>query len=189
VRILATLVALALAATLGGPAVAASLGTGQPATTAKAKKKKHKPRCTKRKHHSKKIKRCMAKKKAEKKKAPVKKPTPPAATTPAPPATNQPPAEQLGSYVSAQSKEFSITLSRPAVAAGQVTVEFRNAGEDPHNLDLAPEATHDPFGSFDDLAPAAISTKKFSFAPGRYTLYCSLPGHEGLGMKATLTVK
>jgi hypothetical protein len=32
-------------------------------------------------------------------------------------------------------------------------------------------------------------TGKVDLAPGTYTLYCTVPGHEAQGMKATLTVK
>jgi plastocyanin len=29
----------------------------------------------------------------------------------------------------------------------------------------------------------------FSAAPGTYTFYCAIPGHAGIGMKGTLTVR
>jgi len=40
--------------------------------------------------------------------------------------------------VSVAAREWTFTLSRPVVAAGSVTVELRNVGEDPHNLVVSP---------------------------------------------------
>jgi len=31
-------------------------------------------------------------------------------------------------------------------------------------------------------------SEKVKLAPGKYTIYCTVPGHEGLGMRATITV-
>jgi hypothetical protein len=50
----------------------------------------------------------------------------------------------LPSFVSASAREFSLTLSRPLVGAGNVRIELRNNGEDPHNLVVSPEGTHTP---------------------------------------------
>ncbi len=86
-------------------------------------------------------------------------------------------------------KEYSFTLSRPEVPAGEVIVEFVNRGEDPHNLHLL-EATEDSeAGAFPNTAPGALQDLKLKLHPGSYTLFCSLPGHEAKGMKATLIVR
>ena len=92
-------------------------------------------------------------------------------------------------FVSVAAREFSLTLSRPLVGAGAVTVELRNSGEDPHNLVVSPEGTHDPLASFSEIDPGTYERRSVTLAPGRYQLWCSLEFHEGLGMSTTLRVQ
>ena len=103
---------------------------------------------------------------------------PPGPGTPAPPRS-----------VSVAAREFSLTLSRPLVGAGSVLVELRNSGEDPHNLVVSPEGTHDPLASFSEIDPGTYERRSVTLAPGRYQLWCSLEFHEGLGMSTTLRVQ
>jgi len=112
----------------------------------------------------------------------------PAPAAPAPALEAPAPATQ-NRYVSVQAREFYYTLSRPVVAAGRVTFELRNAGEDPHNLVVSPEGTHEVLASFAELAPGSVDRRERELAPGRYLLWCSLDGHEAIGMKATLRVE
>lgn len=104
---------------------------------------------------------------------------PPSATTPEPPAPVR---------VQVIAKEWSFTLSRPEVPAGRVIVEFVNGGEDPHNLHLTPSSEGPEVGSFATSAPRTHTDQAFNMPAGKYILFCSLPGHEAKGMKATLTV-
>ena len=92
-------------------------------------------------------------------------------------------------YVSVQAREFYLTLSRPVVGVGEVTIELRNTGEDPHNLVVSPEGTHDPLLSFADHEPGEVSAANLTLPAGRYYLWCSLEGHEAAGMHATLGVQ
>jgi hypothetical protein len=105
-------------------------------------------------------------------------PQPPTPDTPA-----------LSRFVSVAAREFSLTLSRPLVGTGAVTVELRNSGEDPHNLVVSPEGTHSPLASFSEIAPGTYERRSVTLAPGRYQLWCSLEFHEGLGMSTTLRVQ
>ena len=105
-------------------------------------------------------------------------PQSPAPGTPAPPR-----------FVSVAAREFSLTLSRPLVGTGAVTVELRNSGEDPHNLVVSPEGTHSPLASFSEIDPGTYERRSVTLAPGRYQLWCSLEFHEGLGMSTTLRVQ
>ena len=100
-----------------------------------------------------------------------------------------PEAPVLPRFVSVAAREFSLTLSRPLVGAGGVTVELRNSGEDPHNLVVSPEGTHSPLATFSELDPGTYERRAVTLAPGRYQLWCSLEFHEGLGMSATLRVQ
>ena len=96
----------------------------------------------------------------------------------------------LGRFLGIDAREFSFTLSRPVVASGTVTFELRNRGEDPHNLVVSPEGTHDRLAAFDDVeAETGRAQKRFDLPPGRYYLWCSLEFHEAAGMNATLRVE
>jgi plastocyanin len=86
-------------------------------------------------------------------------------------------------------REYSFTLSRSEVPAGKVIVEFVNGGEDPHNLHLQPGEEEPEVGSFPTSKPGAHEDQAFNMPAGSYTLFCSLPGQEAKGMKATLTVR
>jgi len=100
----------------------------------------------------------------------------------------RPPARLM---VSAQ--EHSLLLSRQSIVAGPALIEFLNRGEDPHDLRMrrivrkgvsarrtfaVPET---PSGELEEL--------EARLPAGRYRLWCSLPGHEQLGMRAKLRVK
>ena len=85
-------------------------------------------------------------------------------------------------------KEFSYTLSRATVPAGPVIIEFVNAGQDPHNLNAVPAGGGALVGAFGLTPPGAHPDLQFDFAPGTYTLFCSLPNHAAMGMMAALTV-
>lgn len=115
-------------------------------------------------------------------KAPVKAPVAPPTVTPPTP----PPA--TAHRVQVQAHEFYLTLSRPQVDAGDTTVEFVNRGEDPHDLRLRPADGADSLG-LPETPSLGTASGVFGLAAGDWTLYCSLPGHESLGMKATLRVR
>ena len=119
---------------------------------------------------------------------PVSDPGGPAPGTDPPP-TSTPDIPAPPRFVSVAAREFSLTLSRPLVGAGAVTVELRNSGEDPHNLVVSPEGTHSPLASFSEIDPGTYERRSVTLAPGRYQLWCSLEFHEGLGMSTTLRVE
>lgn len=86
---------------------------------------------------------------------------------------------------------YRMLLSRTTVAAGDVRVQLRDTGEDPHNLVI--ERTD---GTGDAIAvpltqPGTATTQTVRLSPGSYRFYCSLTApvvHEAAGMRATLLV-
>ena len=105
-------------------------------------------------------------------------------TDPTAPGPDAPPR-----FVSVAAREFSLTLSRPLVSSGDVRVELRNVGEDPHNLVVSPEGTHNPLATWPELDPGAYERQIVPLDPGRYLLWCSLEFHEAQGMSVTLRVE
>jgi uncharacterized cupredoxin-like copper-binding protein len=81
--------------------------------------------------------------------------------------------------------EFRLTVSRMVVAAGDVTINVYNRGEDDHDL-----AVTDADGTVQriDIPPRDSRSMSVRLAPGRVKVWCSLPTHEDLGMRAFLDV-
>jgi len=119
----------------------------------------------------------------------------PAALTTAPalpaPPPGTPPAQEPEPQVSrlgVKAVEYSYTLSRPEVSAGETIVELNNQGEDPHNLVLEHEGTEDPALEIPSTPSVSQAGATFTLSSGTYRLYCSLYKHEAKGMEATLVV-
>jgi hypothetical protein len=86
--------------------------------------------------------------------------------------------------------EYRLTLSRATVKPGRVLIELENRGEDDHDLRLQritskPDA---PVARWAVTKPGHLSELTLSLRRGRYRLWCSLPGHRELGMRARLRV-
>jgi plastocyanin len=115
----------------------------------------------------------------------------PAPALPLPPAPETPPAKEPEPQVSrlgVKAVEYSYTLSRPEVSAGETIVELNNQGEDPHNLKLQLEGSAEPPLEVPTAATLEQTSAHFTLAPGTYHLYCSLYTHDAKGMNATLVV-
>jgi len=96
----------------------------------------------------------------------------------------------LGRFVSVGAREWSLTLSRPVVGTGWVTVELRNNGEDPHNLVVSPDdGSHTPLASWPELDPGTMLRRTVPLGAGDYRLWCSLEDHEAQGMSVQLRVE
>ena len=99
-----------------------------------------------------------------------------------PPVYSNPRAVQVRAY------EFRFQLSKSSVSAGDVSVEFNlSAAEDPHDLWLVREDGTGQAHSFGETAAGAIARTTFPLTAGRWTLFCSLTGHQAAGMRSTLT--
>jgi plastocyanin len=85
-------------------------------------------------------------------------------------------------------QEYSFTLSRPAVPAGEVILEFVNRGQDEHNLHAVEPSEGMEAGHLPATASGAHPTLTLDLHAGSYTLFCSLSDHEAKGMKADLDV-
>jgi hypothetical protein len=86
-------------------------------------------------------------------------------------------------------REWRIALYRPSVPAGLVKFNVRNFGEDGHDF-----VVRNRRGVVRARLPEIPAGETASVTarlrrPGRFTVYCSLPGHLELGMRAVLRVR
>jgi plastocyanin len=84
------------------------------------------------------------------------------------------------------SGQLKFTSSTLTAKAGKATVDFTNASSIPHNMTIV-----DSSGKQVGATPTfSGGTKSFTadLKPGKYTFYCSVPGHRQAGMQGTLTV-
>jgi uncharacterized cupredoxin-like copper-binding protein len=107
--------------------------------------------------------------------------------TTAPPATNPPTTTSApkpqAQTVEAIETEFKIAAPTTQLKAGKITFQVKNDGKIPH--DLAVKGTSDKT----KLIPAGGTAElTVTLEPGKYELYCTVPGHEAAGMKIDITV-
>ena len=92
-----------------------------------------------------------------------------------------------GTHLQVTEVEYRLLLSRGVVTAGPVSLEEIDGGMDPHDLRLrhgtSPDAIPQPL-----LSPGQRWDGVVVLKPGVYHLWCSLPGHWKLGMRALLRV-
>jgi plastocyanin len=85
-------------------------------------------------------------------------------------------------------REFSFSLSRTRLPAGQAVIELANFGQDPHDLRLQRVGARHIAGT-PVVAPGSRAELAVKLLPGRYSLWCSVANHRARGMRATLVVR
>jgi hypothetical protein len=89
-------------------------------------------------------------------------------------------------------QEWTLYASRASVPAGRVTVQLWNRGQDPHDLRVRRLSRSGrmvgPAQAVRKTRSGALRQATWRLRPGRYELYCSLPGHlrRGLHMRGTV---
>lgn len=95
--------------------------------------------------------------------------------------------EATRSHLQVTEVEYRLILSRGVVKAGPVDLEAIDGGMDPHDLRL-----HHSGSGPEIAAPELTSGRRWdgvvTLKPGVYRLWCSLPEHAKLGMRASLRV-
>jgi len=92
-----------------------------------------------------------------------------------------------GTTVKVTEREYRISLSVKSLPAGTVTFSVHNAGRIPHQLDLSGaglRTVHVP-----TIAPGKTRSVTVKLGGGTLALWCPLPGHASLGMKASLKLQ
>ncbi|TML07752.1 MAG: c-type cytochrome, partial [Actinobacteria bacterium] len=78
--------------------------------------------------------------------------------------------------------QLLFTVAKAQAPAGKVTINFANTSGTPHNIAIAGQGKT-------PITPNGKGSFTATYAPGTYTFFCEVPGHEQAGMKGTLTVK
>ena len=92
---------------------------------------------------------------------------------------------QAGETIAVVEKEYSIELPRTTLKAGNLTFDVRNEGKVPHDLAVEDGGNEAKTPLIDGGGRESLVV---DLKPGRYKLYCTVPGHEQLGMKKDVTV-
>ena len=79
--------------------------------------------------------------------------------------------------------ELRFDKSELAARAGRVTIVMTNPSQIGHNVSLEGDGHGATVGN------GGTSTVSAELKAGRYTYYCSVPGHRAAGMHGTLTVR
>jgi plastocyanin len=80
---------------------------------------------------------------------------------------------------------LAYTTTKASTDAGKVTVEFENPQAVPHDVAIEDSGSK-TVGQTDVITETSASTT-VDLKPGKYTFYCSVPGHREAGMEGTLT--
>lgn len=83
--------------------------------------------------------------------------------------------------------DFKLDPAALTVTGSTLSLRVTNDGPTPHNITVRDSQGTVLFGTR-DLREGETETVTQAIAPGTYVLFCSLPGHESLGIKGTLTV-
>jgi len=96
-------------------------------------------------------------------------------------------AEATGAakIVQVQEKEYKISPAAITVAHGKITFAVKNIGKIQHDLSISGPKLAKKTAL---INPGGAAKLVVTLAKGKYTLYCSVPGHRQLGMKTTLNV-
>jgi hypothetical protein len=90
-------------------------------------------------------------------------------------------------------QEWSLWPSRTSLPARRVVVQLWNRGQDAHDLRIRRLGSHGrmvgPAQGVAVTQSGKLSEARWRLRPGRYELYCSMPGHMKLGMHFRLRVQ
>jgi plastocyanin len=83
--------------------------------------------------------------------------------------------------------DFKLDPATVSLTASTIALAVTNGGPTVHNVTVRDAAGTVLFGTR-DLREGESETVTHAIAPGTYVLFCSLSGHESLGIRGTLVV-
>jgi hypothetical protein len=104
-----------------------------------------------------------------------------------------PAAEAAPARMLVTADEWMLLSSRQSVKPGRVQIQLYNRGEDAHDLaalrvDRAGKRVGRTF-RVRETRPGGLSEATWRLKSGKYSLWCTLPGHRAAGMRATLRAR
>jgi len=84
--------------------------------------------------------------------------------------------------------QLAYEVSSATATAGALQIESRNASGTPHDIALEDSSGRE-LGAGAVVSNGGVSRVSVSLRPGRYTFFCTVPGHRQGGMEGTLTVR
>jgi mono/diheme cytochrome c family protein len=85
--------------------------------------------------------------------------------------------------------QLAYDASSATATAGALQIDSRNASGTPHDIALQEGTDGRVLGTGRVVTDGGVSTVSVTLRPGRYTFYCTVPGHREGGMQGTLTVR
>jgi uncharacterized cupredoxin-like copper-binding protein len=88
--------------------------------------------------------------------------------------------------------EWMLISSRQKVAAGKLEIQLYNRGEDAHDLAARRVDNGKRVGRtfrVRETRPGDLGEATWRLKSGKYSLWCTLPGHRAAGMRATLRAR
>jgi plastocyanin len=84
--------------------------------------------------------------------------------------------------------QLAYVTKQATAPAGALVVSSTNKSTTPHNIEITGPGIRVPPGPV--VSGGKTSTlASATFKPGKYTFFCTVPGHRQAGMQGTLTVK
>jgi mono/diheme cytochrome c family protein len=84
--------------------------------------------------------------------------------------------------------QLAYVVSSATAPVGALKIDSRNASGTPHDIALeGPDGSE--LGKGPVVSGGGVSSFSVDLRPGRYTFYCTVPGHREGGMEGTLTVR
>jgi uncharacterized cupredoxin-like copper-binding protein len=90
-----------------------------------------------------------------------------------------------GSKVTVGETEYKLALSTHTFTAGSYTFTAVNNGKIVHSLEVDGPGVH---AVTPILEPGQSASLSVQLQPGKYDVFCPIPGHKALGMNAEITV-
>lgn len=84
--------------------------------------------------------------------------------------------------------QLAYEVSNATATAGALEIDSRNASATPHDIALE-SADGRELANGAVVSGGGVSRISVDLRPGRYTFYCTVPGHREGGMEGTLTVR
>jgi mono/diheme cytochrome c family protein len=85
--------------------------------------------------------------------------------------------------------QLAYLVSSATAPAGPLEIDSQNDASIPHDIALQEGADGAELGKGETVQGGGVSRLSVNLRPGRYTFYCTLPGHRDGGMVGTLTVR